>query len=248
MDDLKKYLEQHRAQLDTEEPGELVWQNVRQTLHPKKAKTIPLYIKWVAAACIVIIAGVAIYLLLQNKPGDKADTPVAGDQNHNHQQQPKQEEITNPVVTVSPEKKEEEKVAVVKTGSTSKKKNIQQPTPVKKKAPPLVYGFEEAEASYAGMVGIQLERLRRQPIYGEDAEYFHSFKKQFTELGNEEEQVKRRIKDNGMRDEYFDDLITIYQQKINVLKQLQFEINKMNNRVKQADPSINQQPPSYINL
>lgn len=247
MDDLKRYLEQHRSQLDTEEPGEMLWQNVRQRLHPKKAKTIPLYIKWVAAACILLIAGIAIYLLLQDKPGGKTNIPVAKDHNHNNKHQPQQAEIVNPPVTVSPEKKEEEK-AVVKTNPPVKKKDPQQRSVVKKKIAPPVYGFEEVEASYASMLDIQLERLRRQPIYAEDAGYFHSFKKQFSDLGNEEEQVKRRIKDNGMRDEYFDDLITIYQEKINVLKQLQFEINRMNNRVKQADPSINRQLPSYINL
>lgn len=250
MDEFKKYIAQHRAELDTEEPGEMPWKNIQQALHPKKAKTIPLYIKWVAAACIIIIAGIAIYLLIQTKAGAKTDIPVAEDHNHNHnhQQQPKERESADTPVAVNPEKKEEEKVAMIKPGPATKKKEQPQRSVAKKKPAAPVYGFEEVEASYASMLGIQLERLRRQPIYAEDAEYFHSFKKQFTDLGNEEEQLKRRIKDNGMRDEYFDDLITIYQEKINVLKQLQFEINRMNNRVKQADPSINQQPPSYINL
>ncbi|HEX2628970.1 MAG TPA: hypothetical protein VHM26_08165 [Chitinophagaceae bacterium] len=247
MDEFKKYIEQHRAQLDTEEPGEMPWNNIKQVLHPGKTRIIPLYIRWVAAACIILIAGVAIYLLVQHKANNKTDIPVAEDHKHNHQQQPKQEEVVNAHVTVIPEKKEE-KVAVVKNNPVNKRKGLPQPSIAKKKSAAPVYGFEEVEASYAGMLGIQLERLRRQPIYAEDGEYFHSFKKQFADLGNEEEQVKRRIKDNGMRDEYFDDLITIYQEKINVLKQLQFEINRMNNRVKQADPSINQQPPSYINL
>jgi hypothetical protein len=250
MDDLKRYLQQQRERLDTEEPGEVVWEQVRQVLHPKKVKTIPLYIKWMAAACIVAMAGIAIYISIQNKTKDRTGTPVVAGNKHqhidsNHKQAPTPEDIQPPVAVTTDK---ENKDPAITSSPLPKRKAPRPPAPVKKTTAPPAYGFEAVEASYASMLGIQLERLRNQPIYAENAEYFHSFKKEFVDLGNEEEQVKRRIKDNGMRDEDLDDLISIYQEKINVLKQLQFEINKMNNRVKQADPSINRQQPSYINL
>jgi hypothetical protein len=245
MDELKKYLHQQRSKLDTDEPGDMVWQNVKQALHPKKATTISLYIKWAAAACLILVAGATIYFLQKDTGKGKMDGPVVADSNRSQPVTPNQPGITTSPGVVVPEKKIQP--VIVKANPPIKKRKSLQPARAKKD-PPRMYGFEGVEASYASMLGIQLERLRTQPIYAEDADYFHSFKKQFADLSNEEESIKNRVRENGMRDDYLDQLISIYQKKINVLKQLQLEINKMNNRVKKADPSINQQTASYINL
>jgi hypothetical protein len=243
MDEVKKYFHQHRDQLDTDVPGEDNWQQIRRQLHPAApVKSLRLF-KWMVAASLVILAGSVVYLLTKNNQQSPVITNT--DTVHHHQSHP---EIVHP------------KLPVEKTVIAEKQQPVialQKITPVKatprkkafvKKPPTPVYGFEDIEANYTSMVNQQLERVRTLPIYAENAEYFHSFKKQFTDLSNDEEQLKQRIRQTGMADEYVDELIDIYQEKIGVLKRLRFEINKMNNRVRQADPGIQQQQPTYINL
>jgi hypothetical protein len=99
------------------------------------------------------------------------------------------------------------------------------------------------------MVSLQLEKVKGTPIYAEDAEYFHVFKKQFHDLTNDEKVLKEETKKHGINDDIITRMINIYQEKIALLKQLQFEINKMNNRIKNSNSDIQKnQSPTYINL
>jgi hypothetical protein len=243
MDELKKYFHQYRDELDTDVPGEDNWQQIRRQLHPVvPVKSLRLF-KWMVAASLVILAGSVVYLLTNNKKQSPVITNT--DTAHRHQAHP---EIVHPKTPVEKIIIAEKQQPVIAQQKTTPVKGTRRKRISVKKMPIPVYGFEDIEASYTSMVNQQLERVRTQPIYAEDAEYFHSFKKQFTELAKDEEQLKQRIRQTGMADEYVDELINIYQEKIGVLKRLRFEINKMNNRVRQADPGIQQQQPAYINL
>ena len=68
MDELKKYIQQHTDQLDQDEPRVRVWQNIQHATAPvKKATTIVLITRWAAAACVLGLAGVAIWYLSTDK-------------------------------------------------------------------------------------------------------------------------------------------------------------------------------------
>lgn len=226
MDELKKHIQLHRAELDTDEPSGLSWSNMVSKRRPVVRN---LVMRWTVAASLVLATGALIYFF----PAKENKTPMAVVQvDHNWDIRVAR---TIPAITATSDKQEK---TIIQSRRVQKKK-----APV----PSVMYGFEGIEASYAGMLNLQRERLRMQPIYV-DAAYFDLFKKQFAGLNNQEENVKQRIRKTGMQDIYFDELISIYQEKINVLKQLQLEINRINTRTRQADPDINARPPSYINL
>jgi hypothetical protein len=233
MDELKKHIQLHRAELDTDEPAEMSWSSIKTTTQPVVHK---MYLRWVVAASLVLTIGAVAYFLPE-KDTKEAISSLHVDHHWDIRVVTNKKDTSTVVMTAD---KQTDPVQRQDDMIKKKKRRIQ--------APPPVYGFEGVEASYAAMLDLQRERLRKQPIYGENAAYFDLFKKQFATLAEEEEQVKQRVRKTGMQDEHLDELISIYQEKINVLKQLQFEINRINTRTKQADPNVNTRPPAYINL
>src|SRR5690348_11926719 len=69
MDELKKYLFDQRDKLDVEPaPSTAVWEQIQQQSTPVRKPVFSLTVRWIAAACIIIMAGLAIFLLRNNKP------------------------------------------------------------------------------------------------------------------------------------------------------------------------------------
>lgn len=257
MDELKKYLQNNRQHIDTDMPGEELWKGVKNRLHP--TARIPAFAKWMAAACLVLAIGTGVYFFTHPAKDALAvditskDTPaitpveplpsIVADAPKKEMEPPSKsagtEENDAPALRKGSSTPATSAASAKKTTPAKRRQRIQAPAPL--------YGFERIEASYAAMLDMQLERVRTQPIYAEDPEYFHLFKKQFNDLANDEEHVKQQLK-QGYQEALLDELVTIYQRKITVLKQLQFEINKMNSKVKQTDAGIQLQNPSYINL
>ncbi|MCG2615005.1 hypothetical protein LZZ85_11970 [Terrimonas sp. NA20] len=261
MDEFKKYLQANRDSLDTDEPAPALWNGVKQTLHPPKR--IPLFWKQLAAACIVAAIGAGVYFYTRAGAGREADPRLSArneqpevnmpDSAQLSSQPPPMEEVAAP--PAHRKNKPEIKTSLKRTEQTphlsaSRQKNANSSKAMHKlsqKADTL-YGFENIEASYASMLDIQLEKLRTQPIYAENPEYFSFFKKEFRDLEKDEEKLKQLLIRSEDKTERLDELMLIYQQKISILKQLQFEINKVNNKVKQTNAGIQTQKPSYINL
>jgi len=256
MDEFKKYFQDHRADIDTDLPGDELWEGVKKTLHPKPA--IPLYLKWVAAACFIIAASTAVFFFENKKTGVLKDQ--AGTKTDPAIQQPI-EPKSNKLVTAPVRNESTIMDTVVQQQFV--KKTLTQPSQrslpgketiakasvrTKRNTAKPRYGFEEVEASYASMLNVQLEQIRSQPIYGENAVYFDLFKNQFEDLNREEIKLKKEFKKADDKAIMLDALILVYQQKITILKQLQFEINKMNSKVKQTDTGVPMQQPSYIHL
>ena len=71
-------------------------------------------------------------------------------------------------------------------------------------------------------------------MYAESAEYFKDFNTQIKLMEKEEKNIKSTIAKHGINNDLLDQLINLYQQKLTVLKQLQLEMNKTNNRFKQT--------------
>ena len=66
----------------------------------------------------------------------------------------------------------------------------------------------------------------------------------FKLLEIQEQELRKSIVQNGLANTSIEELTTIYQQKLTVLKKLQNEINKTSNRNKNLTDTI----PSYISL
>lgn len=96
---LEQFIRDNRDQFDTDEPGEQIWKKLEEQLTDKsqvnqkqssknqKAILFTL-VRWSAAACILILAGIGIYSLLNKRPvynpgvvqnPSSADTPAMND-------------------------------------------------------------------------------------------------------------------------------------------------------------------------
>ena len=78
MDEFKKYLREHRHELDVESPPRSeVWQHIqRQVTVRRKTVVTPLF-RRVAAACLVLLAGATAYMLWIREPqGEVVVKPV----------------------------------------------------------------------------------------------------------------------------------------------------------------------------
>lgn len=243
MDKLKQYLSENREELAIEEAPDELWPQINQQLQPKRSLVVPM-MKWVAAASVIILAGVGVYYLTQNEADREVvkteTTPPKADSNKNVVSEKKEVpvEITKPV--------EEQKQQLVTTGAphqkslTRQKPNNQENNTINE--------VDLLQQNFAVMIKHQEEKIRNTPIYAEDAEYFHFFKKQLDEMSGDEKNLKDEVKKTGWTDYSIERLINIYQGKIALLKQLQFEINKMNNKAKQNNSTIQTQKPSFINI
>ncbi|MET0465743.1 MAG: hypothetical protein ABW007_21455 [Chitinophagaceae bacterium] len=260
MDEFKKYLQANRDSLDTDEPAPALWNGVKETLHPPKR--IPLFWKQLAAACVVAAIATGIYFY--TRPGATVETApgvIAKDDQQKTEKPDSLHRLPLPAqqlnkevasVTEHAESKTIVKTAPKRTARALPSTSVKEYRSFAKRKgsphPDTLYGFENIEASYAGMLDIQLEKLRTQPIYAESPEYFSFFKKEFRDLEKDEEKLKQLLITSEDKTERLDELMLIYQRKISILKQLQFEINKVNNKVKQTNAGIQTQKPSYINL
>jgi hypothetical protein len=96
---LEQFIRDNRDQFDTDEPGEKIWKKLEEQLtdknqvnpkQPSKSRQAILFtlVRWSAAACILILAGIGIYSLLNKRPDNdpgvvqhpsSADTPALND-------------------------------------------------------------------------------------------------------------------------------------------------------------------------
>jgi hypothetical protein len=255
MDELKKYLQNNLDKLDVETPGEEVWQNIRKEFQPSRPSVIPMVFKWAVAACIILLAGVGVYFLLnqQDSPYQQQFVNITPQVQPNVEPAEVNDTFPSPHVekesvasnVPSTHQRKIQPFRIDKRSTGDKPRRDQGSDQASLNSPSRV--FNDMEKSFASMVDIQLEKVRNTPIYAEDENYFHLFKKQFQDLGDDEKQVKDAMKRSGVSDELVQRMIDIYQEKISLLKQLQFEINKMNNRVK-SNADVQKQTPTYMNL
>ena len=245
MDQFKKYLRDHRSDLDVEVPPAGLWEKkpVNRTvkLNPRK---------WMAAASIFLIISSIFYWMsgelhsdktVQHKPAwiDSTAKRARIDSLNNE----KHIAEDYPVSSNSAEPKNEiitsQKNVIVKRRESSSKfkdKNAVQTSPL-----------QTLENNYASIIAYQLKRVERTPIYAESADYFHVFKKQWYDLERDEEKIKRDISLVGLNDIIVDQFIQLYQNKIELLKQLQSQIDKMNLRARHH-PELHKQIPTYLKM
>jgi hypothetical protein len=234
MDNLKKYLQQHRDDMDMDEPGETLWENIRPggKAKPAKNKVVPMIVRYAAAAAV--ITGIVIGVKRMNE-NDRSATPASF-----------ATLVTPSVIAAAPDKYDSVLVAQTTDITTAglgetKTKHAKK----EDKRYELMNSFRE---NYSQLVNYQLSSIRNTPVYGENQEYFDDFKTRLSQMDVDELSIRRNIRQNGISNVLIEQLINVYQQKLDVLKSLQSEINKMNTRVQQNHPSEDSLQKFYLNI
>lgn len=250
MDEFKKYLFDHRDELDAEKPPRpQVWKHVQRETQVVKKPVIPMMAKWIAAAAILVAVSILIYQLQRPAKPDTtqlaggntkkpATSPESNGRTDSSVGTPSTAVIETPVVELPGPKLTREKTPASRR-LAKKERSV---APAQSKSP-----LEAVEDNYATIINYQLQKLEKTPIYTESPGYFHVFKKQWLDLERDEKKVKQDVRQYGMNNNIVDKLIQLYQQKLWLLKELQSEINKMNVRAKQH-PDIQRTNPAYLKL
>lgn len=239
MDELKKYLQQHREALDTDEPSPLVWERI-QVQQPVKQPAVLLTIgRWAVAACVLVLAGIGTWSLLKEDKTKETIQAAAA--------------ITEPTQNIQ----KPAETLIAGTQNNTETNNIPANSiPVQKRTPAAKAVAERAdlialrnvENSFKQVINLQRNKVGTIPMYAESADYFSDFRTQIRQLEKDEKTVKAEIVKQGLTDELLNQLINLYQIKLSTLKQLQTEMNKINNRVKQMSRPVDSVKTYFINI
>lgn len=248
MDELKKYLQQHRDDLDLDEPGTRVWEEVRkQSAVAPRANVVMLVTRWAVAACVLALAGIGAWNLMKpEKQVTETTVAVTNAAPEKEPAIPAEEPASQPeAVKNEPEKTN---TVLAKEPSVSKHNHNRttQPAAMVNKADMRV--LTDIESSFTQVINLQRARVSTMPMYAETPEYFNDFKVQLRQMEKDEKVIKADIVKRGLNDTHLDQLINLYQQKLNILKQLQFEMNKTNNRFKQNRGPVDSTRTYFLNI
>jgi hypothetical protein len=247
MDELKKHILQHADEMNFDVPDETLWNKIEAELEPPVIKLSSVrIIRFAAAACFILLAGAGIWFLSDNKKQTEVATVKPA------QVQPKSVQTdsitpTNTQSQITEENVESEKQTafIPKPIQKQKKENVVIRRDAKADFASVV---NEMSASFINVVNLQRKELSKTPIYGETGDYYSDFKAQFYRLEKEEKDLKTQMSKSGPADNAVERLIDIYQQKINILKQLQNEINKTNSRYKLSRPDDKSVSKQFIHI
>jgi hypothetical protein len=245
MDDFKKHLKQHSDDLDVDIPRDKVWLGINKELNPAKPLAALVYIKWAVAACVIALAGFGGYVLL-NKPVTSYQLPVASNKNQTIDSKQKlQEEPTRLQPNTNEQLVASNKIIKL---TNSPKQKINQPVTSNQQPVTNISALEQVEHSFTQVINLQKAKVNTTPLIAENPGYFNDFAIEMKRMERDEQSIKKDIKKNGLTDELLDQLINIYQQKLNMLKQLQNEIHKTNNRFKQNRGPVDSTKPYFLNI
>ena len=237
MDELKKYLQSKKDQLESDGPSEKVWEGILDSINaPVKSMLLR---NWSIAASVIVLAGIGILLLNRS---NQNTTPI----------------VRSTIKEIAPsnlaDKDSKTKIVSVDKNEITKPLNFPAASPIT-----TIHTIQELnsrdesklssmEASFTQVINLQKARISTTPLYAESPIYFSEFNIQLHQMEKDEAQIKTYIKKNGMSDELLDQLINVYQQKLNMLKQLQTEMQKLNSRYKQNRPAVDTLKTYFLNL
>jgi hypothetical protein len=260
MDKLPSYLQAQKMDMDFDEPSPLLQEKIVQQSKPLIAKKVMVlqWLKWAAAAFIIAFAGIGVFSLINDK--ENAATTVATN---------KVIENTKPTdtntIAIAPSEKITKiestnsvllKKKIEKTVINNTKNKPQEPLLAKNKlnktaiqiATPINKAIEAIDEQFLQVVNIQKDRIKNTPLFAENEAYFKDFKEQMKLLDNDEQATRRTLKKDPLNADVLGGLITIYQQKLGLLKSLQTEINKLNNKYKQNKEPIDSARSYFLNI
>ncbi len=247
MDEFKKHIQNHAEELDLDEPRPQVWQNIqRESQAVKKPSVVMMVTRWAAAACLLVLAGIGAWSVLNSKTDPTVQVAVV----------PPVQQTDTPGQPVTPPTVEEttvtttEPVLVAETKPTPAKPDYKAAKKEKQPAnnTAALAILHNIETSFTQVINLQRDRVSTMPMYAESPEYFKDFKIQIRQMEKDEKVIKSDIAKRGMNDDILDQLINLYQQKLNTLKQLQIEMNKTNNRYKQNRGPVDSAKIYFMNL
>jgi hypothetical protein len=266
MDELKKYLQSQRDQLGSEEPSPSVWGAINEAVEmkehvdtneadagedlvqsPAKVVHMNFITRFVVAASVILLAGIGIWQVYQPS---KNSTPLV-------KQHPSKKNLSSPVeqnmidtisktitaAITTPEKRQPEQRRTFPSATP-----ITTIHTVNELTQADETKMEMMEASFTQVINLQKARISSTPLYAESPSYFKDFTLQMHQMEKDEKQIKIDIRKNGMSDELLDQLINVYQQKLNMLKLLQTEMQKLNTRYKQNRVAVDTVKTYYLNL
>lgn len=263
MDEFKKYLITNQKELETDEPSPLVWRKTKERLAQRiqatesaKVFSIRKWIQWSAAACILALASMGVWHLYTDKNVAKPlqEQVVTNDQETNStppSNSPNNNRLSESIVSTEPNSTD------ASLGSPqpilSKQSQSLKPRIVDINAAPTnnnnaMSALSNMESGFTQIINLQKGKISTTPMYAESASYFNEFKAQINQLEQEEKQIKKEIAKKGLTDQQLDQLINLYQYKLTVLKQLQLEMNKTNNRYKQNRGPVDSTRAYFINI
>jgi hypothetical protein len=245
MDDFKKYLQQRSDDLDVDMPREKVWQGINKELNPAKPMAALVYMKWAVAACVIALAGFGGYVLL-NKPDTTYQLPVASNKEQTKDSKLKlQEEPTRLQPTTTEQLVADNRIT---KPNDNRNQRINQPVTSNRQPVINITALEQVENSFTQVINLQKAKVNTTPLIAENPGYFNDFAIEMKRMERDEQSIKRDIRKSGLTDELLDQLINVYQQKLNMLKQLQNEIHKTNNRFKQNRGPVDSTKPYFLNI
>lgn len=231
MDELKKYLQQNREALDTDAPREIVWKQVKQQAVKKKT-AVRSMIRYAVAASILALLLLSIKWLTKNNTTTVTPVKIV-----------KQAPVTKDPVTALPGLPE-----ITNTDIIPAKASITKATSSKAQAATMYELVNALGRSYAEVVQLQLKSIRSIPLYADEPGYFDIFKTELRQMDEVELAVRNTIKQKGPDDMLLEQLINVYQQKLDLLKTLRAEINKVNDRVKQYQSPADSSQTFYLDI
>jgi hypothetical protein len=275
MDEFKKYLITNQEELESDEPSSLVWGKVQERMKTldksasekidstAKVFSIRRLIQWSAAACILGLAGIGLWYLFNDENAVKPlqEQVVTNEQetnsapsnlpNHSPTNSPSNSQLNESMVATEPS-----------SGDASHSSTQSSFSKQTQSFKPKTTGFSTAatnknnamtalsnmESGFTQIINLQKGKISTTPMYAESASYFNEFKAQINQLEREEKQIKKEIAKKGLTDQQLDQLINLYQYKLAVLKQLQLEMNKTNNRYKQNRGPVDSTHAYFINI
>jgi len=249
MDEFIKHIREHLSELDVDVPSAKVWQAIQKEVESKKVFHIHSTVRYAAAACVIFIIGLGVWMAVsktenhQNvavQPTKKISIPAIISQKDRAENNPVFVDASKSIASNISQKQ-------IRPSISSTKKQVVTST-TNKMASTDWQMLEGVENSFKQVIHLQKNRINTTPLNAESPSYFKDFSVQIQQMEKDELQIKKEMKQNGFSNELLDQLINIYQQKLILLKQLQSEINKTNNRYKQNRTPVDTTKTYFLNI
>jgi hypothetical protein len=264
MDKFKQYLQQKADELDDDVPSQKVWNHIAKNLHPlqkdlltvadkptqKKGLVIKLA-KWAAAACIFALAGIGLWHLISDKNVVNQNVAqITTTESNETPNTSKTEEAITEIDTPFNKLNFARGIEnfVVKNVEPKKERIVSKPAYTSPLTAAQKDEINSVENNFNTVITLAKNKIANTPIYGESASFYNDFIDKFKQMEKDEKIVKKEITQFGLNDMLLDQLINIYQQKLNVLKLLQSEINKTNIRFKQNRNAVDTLKANYLEI
>jgi len=243
-DKIRKYLSENYDQLSPEGPDEKVWLNINRLVPKRRGKIFFTGLKKLAAACVIILIGISVYFFAEThrKQVNKAASV-------NSKKSKKDIEQIIPLI-VNEDKKERIGPPDIKKDLAAiiKKRQYKIISPDKRTPQRLVnvpieqLAFQY-ESSLTRIIENQKTIVSTTPVYGVTQDYFDLFIKDYHSLELNENRIrekKRLSADSVDALDTLNEMILNFQKKIELLKRLRAEIEKVNkaNKPKQANQDV----------